>query len=52
MKNFTHWFLQFRLKIALFLYDDLSNGHPIVRFVLDIAHNSSDIICLITSYTQ
>ncbi len=52
MKNRNYWFLQFRLKIALFLYDDLSIGHPIVRFVLDIAQNLPDIIRLITSITQ
>lgn len=52
MKNISYRFLQFRLKIALFMYDDLSNGHPKVRFMLDILQNWQDIFMLLCRLFQ
>lgn len=45
-------FLQIRTKVALFLYNDLSNGHPKVRFMLDILQNWQDIFMLLYSLFQ
>lgn len=52
MKILYYWFLQFSLKIALFLYDDLSNGHPKVRFILYILQNWQDIFLLLPHLFQ
>lgn len=52
MKNISYQFLQFRLKIAIFLYDDLSNGHPKVRLMLDILQNWQDMFMLLYSLFQ
>lgn len=45
-------FLQIRTKVALFLYKDLSNGHPKVRFMLDILQNWQDILMLLCNLFQ
>lgn len=40
-------FLRIRTKVALFLYDDLSKGHTIVQFMLDISSLYQDIAYMV-----
>lgn len=52
MKNVSYRFLQFCLKIALFMYDDLSKGYPIIQSLLDIASFYQDIAYIVTAVIQ
>ena len=52
MKIISYRFQQFRLKIVLFLYDDLANGHLIVQFLFDIASFYQDIVYTATTIFQ